>query len=174
MGQLPTSYWVILGLFIIVALFAQRRQREAKSQLTLATGERVRWLGLEWAEPFLEVAIIGIILWDDLMAGPSHWIAGAIGVVAGIAFGIYRARIMYVRAVPQFTAVILKRSIAETIAVLALIAVKIIGDNTKTVSGLVSLAVTAALAMVVAESFTRVTATTIRYRAESAQLALTD
>ena len=101
MGQLPTSYWVILGLFIIVALFAQRRQREAKSQLTLATGERVRWLGLEWAEPFLEVAIIGIILWDDLMAGPSHWIVGAIGVVAGIAFGIYRARIMYVRAVPQ-------------------------------------------------------------------------
>ena len=63
---------------------------------------------------------------------------------------------------------------AALVAVLALIAVKIIGDNTQTVSGLVSLAVTAALAMVVAESFTRVTATTIRYRVESAQLALAD
>jgi hypothetical protein len=53
--------------------------------------------------------VVGDLLWHDLMKDVVNVVAGAGGGAVGIVIGLLRARVMFVRALPQSRSVILTR-----------------------------------------------------------------
>ena len=103
----------------------------------------------------------------DLTTDPWHMVAGAVGVVGGYFVARYRARIMYVRPLPEYQAIIVRRSFAEYIVVIFLITVKLLSENTTLHNYGVSLFITAGLLLLLSESALRIVIVYRRYRRET-------
>lgn len=161
----------IFGLVLIIAILRLNRSVAAAGDVTLEPHQRLRPVLMQLLEPPLEIAVVGVVLWDDLTLNAEHLVAGLVGAVPGVVIGVYRARIMYVRAVPQHHAVVLTRSAAEYVALGIVIAARIVADNQideTDQSGPLSLVITALLVMVLVESIARVAAISLRYRGDAA------
>lgn len=111
-----------------------------------------------------------MILYDDVTRDRNHMVAGLIGVLAGVAIGTYRAKILYVRAVPEYKSVILTRSTKEYIAIVLLVVVRVFAEYWKIDLGALTLIITALLALIVSEAIVRSGMTLWKYRKEVAHV----
>lgn len=162
--------WLLLAylspLLIVMIIFDLRARNYGKKVLHLPKKHYVSLLWLAILDPVFEVLFIGVVLWQDLSEDWAHWIAGGIGVIFGYFFARYRTRIMWVRALPEKKAAIVKNSGAEYLALVFLILVKTVSENTSLDNYWLSLAVTVGLLMIVSESAIRIVMLFQRYKRE--------
>lgn len=93
------------------------------------------------------------------------WAAG--GAVVGAAFGVYRARSTFVRAVPALHGVVLRFSIESVLALLLLLIVKLVAERDLLPrEGVFPFLVIGLLAFLLAESVARLAVVLVRYRRE--------
>lgn len=163
--------WLLLAylspLIVVMTVIDIRGSLYGRRILHLPKGNYVRRLLLEALDPVMEVLFIGVVLWHDLTRDPWHWLAGGVGVIAGFFVARYRAKIMYVRPLPEYQAIIVRRSFAEYLVLVFLIAVKFLSENTTLHNYWFSLFITAGLLLLVAESALRVVLVYARYRRET-------
>lgn len=162
--------WLLLAwlspLIIVMVIFDLRARTYGKKVLQLPKKQYVSLLWLAVFDPVFEVLFIGFVLWDDLSRDGLHWVAGVIGVVCGFFFARYRARIMWVRALPEKKAVVVKNSGSEYVALIFLVLVKVFSENSSYSNYWFSLLITVGLLMVVSESAIRVTYLFVWYNKE--------
>ncbi len=170
--KLMENTWLLLAylspLLVVMIVFDLRARNYGKKVLFLPKKHYVSLLWLAVFDPVFEVLFIGVVLWQDLSRDWAHWIAGGIGVVLGYFFARYRTRIMWVRALPEKKAVVVKNSGAEYLALVFLIVVKTISENSTLSNYWLSLVITAGLLMIVSESAIRVGMLFRRYKREVA------
>jgi len=163
--------WLLLAylspLLVVMTIIDIRGSLYGRRVLHLPKGNFVRRLVLEALDPVMELLFIGAVLWRDLTTDPWHMVAGAAGVVGGYFVARYRARIMYVRPLPEYQAIIVRRSFAEYIVVIFLITVKLLSENTTLTNYGVSLFITAGLLLLLSESALRIVIVYRRYRRET-------
>jgi hypothetical protein len=163
--------WLLLAclspLIIVMTIIDIRGSLYGRRILRLPKGNFVRRLVLEALDPVMELLFIGVVLWRDLSSDPWHMLAGGAGIVGGYFLARYRARIMYVRALPEYQAIIVRRSFAEYIVVVFLITVKLLSENTTLENYAVSLFITAGLMLLLSESALRISIVYRRYRRET-------
>lgn len=163
--------WLLLAylspLIVVMTIIDIRGSLYGRRVLHLPKGNFVRRLILEALDPVMELLFIGVVLWRDLSSDPWHMLAGGAGIVGGYFLARYRARIMYVRALPEYQAIIVRRSFAEYIVVVFLITVKLLSENTTLENYAVSLFITAGLMLLLSESALRITIVYRRYRRET-------
>lgn len=163
--------WLLLAylspLIVVMTIVDIRGSLYGRRILHLPKGNYVRRLILEALDPVMEVLFIGVVLWHDLTRDPWHWLAGGLGVVAGFFVARYRAKIMYVRPLPEYQAIIVRRSFAEYLVLVFLITVKFLSENTTLHNYWFGLVITAGLLLLVAESALRVVLIYARYRRET-------
>lgn len=163
--------WLLLAylspLIVVMTIIDIRGSLYGRRILRLPKGNFVRRLVLEALDPVMELLFIGVVLWRDLSSDPWHVVAGGAGVVGGYFLARYRARIMYVRALPEYQAIIVRRSFAEYIVVVFLITVKLLSENTAIENYAVSLFITAGLMLLLSESALRISMVYRRYRRET-------
>ncbi len=168
--------WILLiwlsPLIIVMVIFDLRARNYGKKVLHLPKRHYVSLLWLAILDPVFEVLFIGVVLWNDLSRDWAHWIAGAVGVVCGFFFARYRMGIMWVRPLPEKKAAILKNSGSEYLALVFLIVVKTVSENTSLSNYWLSLVITAGLLMVVSESAFRVGMLFRRYKREMTDASL--
>jgi hypothetical protein len=164
-------------VLVLTILTMTSRARRTTAGMDLPRGQRLRPVGLLLLEPVLYVVLVGALLWDELTESASHVVAALVGVAVGVAFGIYRARIMYVRADPARRGVILTRSTAEYVALAVLCLLELgrsdLERRTDRLDSPLSLLVTALVALALAEAVARIAATVLRYRREVGTAAAT-
>lgn len=162
--------WILLlwlsPLIIVMVIFDLRARNYGKKVLNLPKKHYVSLLWLAILDPVFEVLFIGIVLWDDLSKDWAHWIAGGVGVIFGYFFARYRTRIMWVGALPDKKAVIVKNSGAEYVALIFLVIVKTVSENSQFHNYWVNLLITVGLLMIVSESAIRVSMLFSRYNKE--------
>jgi hypothetical protein len=162
------------GFLLVVALIMLGYRTQAaliKKNVPMVKKERVRPLGMEFTEPIIELWVVALLLWNEISTDPLHLLVGIIGIIPGLFVGIFRARVMFVRAIPEYKAVVMRRSWIETVLVLAIIAVKLVTEFLPNSVYWLSLVITLLLVATVAESFTRVIRTVFLYRADVAEQA---
>jgi hypothetical protein len=163
--------WLLLAylspLIVVMTIVDIRGSLYGRRVLHLPKGNFVRRLVLEVLDPVMELLFIGAVLWRDLTSDPWHMVAGGAGIVGGYFLARYRARIMYVRPLPEYQAIIVRRSFAEYIVVVFLITVKLLSENTTLENYAVSLFITAGLMLLLAESALRISIVYRRYRRET-------
>ena len=163
--------WLLLAylspLIVVMTIIDIRGSLYGRRILRLPKGNFVRRLVLEALDPVMELLFIGVVLWRDLSSDPWHMVAGGAGIVGGYFLARYRARIMYVRALPEYQAIIVRRSFAEYIVVVFLITVKLLSENTAIENYAVSLFITAGLMLLLSESALRISMVYRRYRRET-------
>jgi hypothetical protein len=163
--------WLLLAylspLIVVMIIIDVRGSLYGRRVLRLPKGNFVRRLVLEVLDPVMELLFIGAVLWRDLSSDPWHMLAGGVGIVGGYFLARYRARIMYVRALPEYQAIIVRRSFAEYIVVVFLITVKLLSENTTLENYAVSLFITAGLMLLLSESALRISMVYRRYRRET-------
>ena len=161
---------VTVGLLWIVVVgiwWARRKGKAAEEEVDLGAGEDLRPIAIVVLEPWIEIVLVGVLLWDDLAKDYQHWIAAAVGVVPGVIFGIHRARVMYVRAVPEFKAVVLVRDVLGDAAIVVLILIRVVAETGFRASAGFNLALTLLLSLAISESLVRAALIMRRYRADS-------
>ncbi len=157
---------------IVAAALLVRKGRLHPAAKDLEPRQRIRPLALELLDPLIAVALVGPLLWHELAKGVSYVGMALLGAAVGVAIGVLRARVMFVRALPQSRSVILTRSTAEYLLLGLLFVLKLSEDAIDRVhSGPFTLVLTALLALAVVESFGRSIAITLTYRRESASTA---
>ncbi|MDH6531811.1 hypothetical protein M2119_000048 [Aurantimicrobium minutum] len=170
--------WIMLAwlspLILVMVIFDLRARNYGKKVLQLPKKHYVSLLWLAILDPVFEVLFIGIVLWDDLTKDTWHWVAGAVGVVLGYFFARYRTRIMWVRPLPEKKAVVVRNSGAEYLALVFLLVVKTVSENTSFSNYFVSLFITVGLLMIVSESAFRVGMLFTRYNKEVAAHSASD
>jgi hypothetical protein len=163
--------WLLLAylspLIVVMTIIDIRGSLYGRRVLHLPKGNFVRRLVLEALDPVMELLFIGVVLWRDLTSDPWHMVAGGAGIVGGYFLARYRARIMYVRPLPEYQAIIVRRSFAEYIVVVFLITVKLLSENTAIENYAVSLFITAGLMLLLSESALRISMVYRRYRRET-------
>jgi hypothetical protein len=163
--------WLLLAylspLIVVMIIIDVRGSLYGRRVLHLPKGNFVRRLVLEVLDPVIELLFIGAVLWRDLSSDPWHMLAGGVGIVGGYFLARYRARIMYVRALPEYQAIIVRRSFAEYIVIVFLITVKMLSENTTLENYAVSLFITAGLMLLLSESALRISMVYRRYRRET-------
>jgi hypothetical protein len=103
----------LILLLVIVAATLVRKGRSDPAAKDLAKRQRIRPLPLEWLDPVIAVVLVGRFLWRDMSKGVSYVALAILGMAVGIPIGLFRARVMFVRALPSSKSVILTRSTAE-------------------------------------------------------------
>lgn len=162
--------WLLLAwlspLILVMVIFDLKARNYGKKVLHLPKKEYVSLLWLAILDPVFEVLFIGVVLWDDLSRDVWHWVAGGVGVVLGYFFARYRTRIMWVRPLREKKAVILRNSGAEYIALVFLVIVKTVSENSNFSNYFGSLLITVGLLTIVSESAIRVAILFKRYNNE--------
>ena len=162
--------WLLLAwlspLILVMVIFDLKARNYGKKVLHLPKKEYVSLLWLAILDPVFEVLFIGVVLWDDLSRDVWHWVAGGVGVVLGYFFARYRTRIMWVRPLLEKKAVILRNSGAEYIALVFLVIVKTVSENSSFSNYFASLLITVGLLTIVSESAIRVATLFKRYNKE--------
>lgn len=104
-------------------------------------------MATEWIEPFLVLVVGAIVLWGELWQGAGHWIAAGVGAVLGIAAGLARGPLIYVRAMPELRAVVQCRNALEYVAVFILLALNFFSEYVQQATESLSLLVAVAEAV---------------------------
>ena len=165
---------IVFGI-ILVLIFFGIRARRLRKQLGYPKGTRLRLLAMEWLEPPLELALIGILLWEELTTDVTHVLVAVLAIVPGLLMGRYRANESFVEAVPKHRAVIVRHTKGEFIGLMVIVFLKVLEGNAE--SGVtfpywLTLILTAGLVIIFCESTSRVATMQGKYR-QAAQAAAT-
>ncbi len=167
---MSVSSWVVL-LGLVVMVREIRRGREiaaAHPGLHLRKGERFRTLLLQVIEPVFALVVVGSVFLSHVDAGLPSMLWAAVGAIVGAAFGVYRARSTFVRAVPALHGVVLRFSIESVLALLLLLIVKLVAEQDLLPrEGVFPFLIVGLLAFLLAESVARLAVVVQRYRRES-------
>jgi hypothetical protein len=159
----------ILYAALLIMVVLRQRTRGHPANATLLKGERLRPLAITMMDPVLSVVFVGVVLWDLATRDVVHAVVALLGAIIGLPIGILRARVQFVRAVPEAKGVVFRRSGAEY-ALLALLLVLRLAETS--VQHARSTALTCVLAglvaLAVSESFARTTAIVLHYRRDTA------
>ena len=155
-------FGIVLGL-----IFLGIRSRRLRQQLGYPKGTRLRLLAMEWLEPPLELALIGILLWEELTTDVTHVLVAVLAIVPGLVMGRYRANESFVEAVPKHRAVIVRHTKGEFIGLMVILLLKVLEGNAE--SGVtfpywLTLILTAGLVIIFCESTARVATMQGKYR----------
>jgi hypothetical protein len=163
---------VLIYVLLVAAALLVRKGRLNPANKDVERRQRVRPLALEWLDPLIAGALVGPLLWHELTKGPSYVGVGVPGAAIGIAIGLLRARVVFVRALPLSRSVILTRSAAEYLLLGLLLVLKLSENAVERVhSGPFMLVLTALLALALMESLSRSIAITLKYRGDVASPA---
>ena len=147
---------VLLLVLLVVDLKYIRESRKLAKTLDLPKGQWLRPVKTLVFDPVIEIFVVGAILIQDLLQNWEHMLVGVLGAVAGVAFGYYRFRIQYVRALPEYKAIVFVRSRAEYAALGILVLVRFAAEQHQIpVVGALTLLITGFLALIVFESIGR-------------------
>jgi hypothetical protein len=158
-----------LVLVILVAIAIMRRRGISQNRgMILNKGERLRPIAITMLDPVISIVLIGTVLWSLMMRNDAHFAAALLGAAGGIPLGLARARVMYVRSVGTAKSVVFRRSAIEYGLLALLLALRIAEDSISHLrSGFASYALTALIALAVAESIARAAAIGLRYHRET-------
>ncbi|MEO9180669.1 MAG: hypothetical protein ABI298_03355 [Acidimicrobiales bacterium] len=150
----------ITSLVVIVAMVfistETRKGRRNSSNVTLVKRERLRPLSITLVDPLISLVLIGQIFWNLASSDIGHVVCALLGAPFGVAIGWARARVMYVRAIPEIKSVILRRSGTEYALLALLLGLRLAEDSvTANRSGFASYALTALISLAVVEAFAR-------------------
>jgi hypothetical protein len=160
---------VLLAVVLVLDIGYLRASRRIAKTMNLPQGQWLRLVNSLSFDPAIELLAIGVLLATDLIQNWEHVVAGVAGAVIGLAVGRYRFRIQYVRAVPEYKAIVFVRSTAEYVALGILVLVKIVAEQHRIpVVGSLTLLVTLLLALVVFESIGRAWFSYRRYARDTA------
>lgn len=163
---------VAMAVLIVLLLFDlkyMRASRKIARSIGLPKGQWLRVVKTLMIDPICEAMAIAILLGADIIQNWEHAVVAAIGALAGVAVGRYRYGIQYVRAVPEYKAIVFVRSQAEYVALTILFVVSILAEQTQIpVVGPLNLLITALLALILSESISRATFSYRRYRRDVA------
>lgn len=152
-------YLVTFVLLIVLLVFDIKFLRDSRHlarQLELPKGQWLRFVKTLSFDPLIEILVVGVILFADLIQNWEHVAVGVLGAAVGVAAGHYRFRIQFVRAIPEHKAIVFVRSRAEYVALTILIVVRMAAEQHQIpVVGWLTLIVTFLLAVVVFESIGR-------------------
>lgn len=154
---------VFLGVMVAVIILS-RPKPLAQRHVPLRDHQRLRPLAVVFLEPVLELVLVAVVLRDELSQGGAHWWAAALGAVLGLGLGLFRVRNVYVRSEVRYHAVVVRDTRVETFALLGLLALDIASQMADQHLPIVSLFVTAALAVLLANTFTVAAEIARRYR----------
>ena len=90
---------IAFGL-IVILLVLSVRSRRLRKQLGYSKRTRLRLLAMEALEPPLELALIGVLLWEELTTDVTHVLVAVLAIVPGLLMGRYRATESFVAQVP--------------------------------------------------------------------------
>jgi hypothetical protein len=159
---------IVFGIILGMIFFGVRSVRLRK-QLGYPKGTRLRLLAMELLEPPLELALIGIFLWEELTTDNTHRLVALLAVVPGLLMGRYRANESFVEALPEHRAVIVRHTKIELILLSTIVFLKVLegGAEGGTVNfpDWFSLVLTAGLVIIVCESTARVVTIYRKYAA---------
>jgi hypothetical protein len=164
--------YIVLAVLVVIMILRRRGISQTPSG-SLGKGERQRPILITWLDPLISILFVGSVLWNLMTRNYAHAGAALIGALAGIPFGVARARVMYVRAVPAAKSIILRRSPVEYALLAVLLALRLSANSIANMhSGVATYLLTAIIALGVVESITRASAIVWRYHQEaSAQKA---
>lgn len=161
---------LLLMTILILDLKYMRYSRRLAKTLGLPKGQWLRPVKTLAFDPAIELLAVGVLLATDLVQNWEHMVMGVVGVIVGLAVGRYRFRIQYVRALPEYKAIVFVRSRAEYVALTILLLVSFASEQEQIpVVGPLTLLITLLLAMVVFESIGRAWFSFRRYRAETVE-----
>jgi hypothetical protein len=153
-GSAITSIIVIAAMVFIST--ETRKGRRNSTNVVLVKRERLRPLSITLVDPLISLVLIGQIYWDLASTNIGHVLCALLGAPFGIAIGWARARVMFVRAIPEIKSVILRRSGTEYALLALLLGLRIAEDSvTNNRSGFASYALTALISLAVVEAFAR-------------------
>jgi hypothetical protein len=153
-GNGVTSLIVIAAMVFIST--ETRKGRRNSTNVALVKRERLRPLSITLVDPLISLVLIGQIFWDLASTNVGHVLCALLGAPFGVAIGWARARVMYVRAIPDIRSVILRRSGTEYALLALLLGLRIAEDTvTNNRSGFASFALTALISLAVVEAFAR-------------------
>ncbi len=163
--------YVLLAFLVVMSVLRRRGVRQSKTG-SLNKGERQRPILMTWLDPLLSVVFVGSVLWGLMSRDVGHVAIALVGAAAGIPLGVARARTMYVRAVPDAKSVIFRRSTLEYGLLAVLLVLRIVESSiAKLHNDPATYALTALIALAVAESLTRTLAIGLRYHREVQMLS---
>jgi hypothetical protein len=146
---------IVIAAMVFISTETRKGRRNA-TNVALVKRERLRPLSITLVDPLISLVLIGQIYWDLASTNLGHVLCALLGAPFGIAIGWARARVMYVRAVPEIKSVILRRSGTEYALLALLLGLRIAEDSvTNNRSGFASYALTALISLAVIEAFAR-------------------
>jgi len=164
----PLSSLLLLPVLVVLVVLVRRGKLQS-TQATLGRGERIRPLAITLLDPLVSLVIIGGYLWRLSTANVAHLVAAIAGAAVGVAIGRLRAKVMYVRAVPETRSIVLTRSGLEYALVGLLLVLRLTENSLNTTHATVASAAVAALAaLALSEAFARSAFIVARYRREAA------
>ena len=165
----------LIAILAVVQIFLGIRSLKLKKKLGYPKDkpgwpkrQYVRLLSLEKSEPFLELAIVGFLLWNELTADGWHLLVGLIAVVPGILLGRYRVNESFLEALPEHKAVVVRHTRGELLGLYILIAFKVLEGQAE--NGVLefpywlTLVLTFGLVVIVAATISKVILIHKRYR----------
>lgn len=162
------GYLVVIVIFIFYGRQV-RTQRAIARSMGLPKSQRMRTVAQQWLDPIMIILIAGVLLYQDLIGGTSHVVAGAIGLVVGLAFGWARGRLEYVRYVPEHNSMILKITAIEVLMIVALVFIKVLLDSAGAEpNGILMLVISAAIFLDIGDSIGKSAHLTTRFRRDQA------
>ena len=162
-----TGAYLVLVLLVVIAVMRNRGVRQNRG-MVLNKGERLRPVAITMLDPVISIILVGTVLWSLMMRSDGHVAAAFVGAAAGIPIGLARARVMYVRAVITAKSVVFRPSAMEYGLLALLLALRIAEDSISHLHNAVATyALTALIALAVAESITRAAAIYLRYRRDT-------
>lgn len=161
-----SAIYVVFAILIVIGILRRRGVSQTQPG-SLNKGERQRPVAITWLDPVISILFVGTVLWGLATRNFGHAAIALVGALAGIPIGLARARTMYVRAVRETKSVIFRRSALEYGLLGVLLLLRLVETSiAKMHSGFATYALTALVALAVAESITRAAAIVWRYHHE--------
>lgn len=168
----PIIMIVVLVLLIVILVLDFRWMRASQKlakELALPMGQWMRYVKSLPFDPFVDIVIVGSLLWKDLVQNWEHMVVAVIGAVIGLWVGHFRYKIQYVRAVPEHHSIVFVRSKSEYVALVILVLVRLAAEQHQIpVTGPLTLLITLLLGVVVFESIGRAWFSYRRYTKDAA------
>lgn len=158
---------ILLMVLLVFDLKYMRASRRLAKTLNLPKGQWLRPVKTLIIDPALELLAIGVLLGPDLVQNWEHAAVGVVGAAIGVAVGHYRYSIQYVRALPEYHAIVFVRSRAEYVALAILFLASLAAEQDQIpVVGPLTLLITFLLGIVLFESIGRAWFAYRRYKAD--------
>ena len=157
----------------IIALILLRRQGVRQgATLDLAPKQRLRPLAMVWIDPLLAFLFAGEMLWTLIARDVMHGIAALAGIAVGIGAGYARGRVVYVRAVPEHSSIVIRRNAIEYALLAGLLVLRMAEDAiAKTHAPILTYALCGLIALAISESIARAATLTVQFRRDKAEMS---